>query len=371
MSPRTSWEPAPSKDGDGTDLVAEYNGAGTMLRRYVPGGPDSPLVWYEGSGLTAKRFFHADALGSIIATSDSTGVASQTYSYGPYGEASTATGSRFKYTGQITLPGVGLQYYKARMYSPLLGRFLQPDPIGVSGGMNIYGYVGGDPVNNTDPLGLDDCNDRPSCKNTVDDIVITGRFSINTIIKGYFDIQNFGDRFRSNLTYVPAIDLSGIQVPPPEPTQASQPSPDDQVTITAPKYNSSNPNYHFYQFSNQICSSSFMGCYPDAVYNYLLYFAAPGQLNRAFTGNKVNIVGGGGSVTQVVDRNNLTVFNFTLPGHVFHPGYIQRSVISTPAGIYIQTSGAGIGSLPSFNKFIGVYAFTLLDITIFDRVHGF
>jgi hypothetical protein len=47
-----------------------------MLRRYVPGGPDSPLVWYEGPGLTAKRFFHADALGSIIATSDSTGAAS-------------------------------------------------------------------------------------------------------------------------------------------------------------------------------------------------------------------------------------------------------------------------------------------------------
>jgi RHS repeat-associated protein len=141
---------------DGTDLVAEYNGAGTMLRRYVPGGPDSPLEWYEGpsTGSGQARYFHADALGSIVATSDSTGVASQTYSYGPYGEASTATGSRFKYTGQITLPGVGLQYYKARMYSPLLGRFLQPDPIGVSGGMNIYGYVGGDPVNATDPSGL-------------------------------------------------------------------------------------------------------------------------------------------------------------------------------------------------------------------------
>jgi hypothetical protein len=40
------------------------------------------------------------------------------------------------------------------MYSPLLGRFLQPDPIGVSGGMNIYGYTGGDPINYIDPLGL-------------------------------------------------------------------------------------------------------------------------------------------------------------------------------------------------------------------------
>jgi hypothetical protein len=108
---RNGIEPA------GTDLVAEYNGAGVMLRRYVPGGPDAPLVWYEGPGLTAKRFFHADAPstgsgGSIIATSDapstgSGGAASQTYTYGPYGGASTATGSRFKYTGQITLPGVG------------------------------------------------------------------------------------------------------------------------------------------------------------------------------------------------------------------------------------------------------------------------
>jgi hypothetical protein len=54
----------------------------------------------------------------------------------------------------IVLPGVGLLYYKARMYSPLLGRFLQTDPIGTAGGMNVYGYVGGDPVNASDPWGL-------------------------------------------------------------------------------------------------------------------------------------------------------------------------------------------------------------------------
>jgi RHS repeat-associated protein len=130
-------------------------------RHGIPGGPDAPLVWYEGATLASKRYFHADA-----PSTGSGGAASQTYSYGPYGEPSTATGSRFKYTGQITLPGVGLHYYKARMYSPLLGRFLQPDPIGTAGGMNIYGYVGGNPVNGTDPLGLKQ-----------DEIPVTGRMA--------------------------------------------------------------------------------------------------------------------------------------------------------------------------------------------------
>jgi uncharacterized protein RhaS with RHS repeats len=46
-------------------------------------------------------------------------------------------------------------YYKARVYSPTLGRFLQVDPIGYDDGLNWYNYVGGDPVNFVDPFGLD------------------------------------------------------------------------------------------------------------------------------------------------------------------------------------------------------------------------
>jgi uncharacterized protein RhaS with RHS repeats len=47
-----------------------------------------------------------------------------------------------------------MYYYKARIYAPSLGRFMQPDPIGYGDGMNMYNYVGSDPVNGMDPMGL-------------------------------------------------------------------------------------------------------------------------------------------------------------------------------------------------------------------------
>jgi RHS repeat-associated protein len=53
----------------------------------------------------------------------------------------------------------GLYYYRARYYSPTLGRFLQTDPIRWCSDLNHYAYVHSDSVNATDPLGLGDCKD--------------------------------------------------------------------------------------------------------------------------------------------------------------------------------------------------------------------
>jgi RHS repeat-associated protein len=148
---------------DGADLVAELDGAtGAFVREYahLP-GIDRPLAVRANGPGGATHYYAQDALGNVVGLTDVAGQLVRELDYGPFGEPARDTvlagggedpGLRWKARERDAT--TGLYYMRARWYDSQTGRFVSEDPIGLAGGINPYVYADNDPVNYSDPFGL-------------------------------------------------------------------------------------------------------------------------------------------------------------------------------------------------------------------------
>jgi RHS repeat-associated protein len=138
---------------DGMDILKETRSHGTTFTYVHGSGIDEPLARIDGSG--AVSYYHADALGSIVATTNAAGAVTSTRTYDAWGNIEAGdTASGFAFTGREWDAETQLYYYRARYYSAQTGHFISEDPIGFGGGLNFYSYAHNAPTNFSDPFGL-------------------------------------------------------------------------------------------------------------------------------------------------------------------------------------------------------------------------
>ena len=162
------YDLAGSQPGGG-NLLAELDGAGNMIRSYL-WGPDLSGTLDGAGGIGGlirvqeylpegqlPRCAGYDGNGNVVILAAGTSEPMR-YEYGPYGELIRGCGptnmtNPFRFATKYWDSETDLVYFGQRYYSPSLGRFLSPDPIGTDGGLNLYAFVGNNPINQIDPLG--------------------------------------------------------------------------------------------------------------------------------------------------------------------------------------------------------------------------
>lgn len=141
---------------DGPDILQEFSNGATV--HYLRGlSIDEPFT------RSGNEVYLADALGSIVAVTDSAGRLTTGYTYDAFGNTSATnplSPNSFQYSGREN-DGTGFYFYRARYYAPALQCFLSEDPSEFAGGdINLYTYVRNNPVLETDPLGLEPASER-------------------------------------------------------------------------------------------------------------------------------------------------------------------------------------------------------------------
>jgi RHS repeat-associated protein len=142
---------------DNEDVLWVLDEKGKVLAEYTHGpGFDAPLSMRSGN---KSYFFHADRLGSIVLITDKDGNIVNRYTYDPFGEfeeRDERIENIYGFNGKQYDHESGLYYFFNRHYDPNSGRFVQEDPLQISAiESNLYVYVGSNPLNRVDSLGLE------------------------------------------------------------------------------------------------------------------------------------------------------------------------------------------------------------------------
>jgi RHS repeat-associated protein len=137
-------------------VIASFDGSGNLVNHYAYGLDLSAAV--DNAGVAA--FYHFDDSANTVQVSGAAGAVLNSYSYLPFGEKSVSSetvANPFTFAGRygVADDGNGLYFMRNRWYDPAVGRFTQPDPVGIAGGdVNLYRYVSNNPVSKIDPVGL-------------------------------------------------------------------------------------------------------------------------------------------------------------------------------------------------------------------------